>query len=138
MRNVLTRLPAYSLDSLRFTNKTASRIDERVGISESNKDASLAASDMKSCAGIIVSDHSQTAGHSFQRYIAKSLGFAGEEKNVAGSIVFGKLLAGLHPRENQFGMFSLQDATQRSVADDDEFNPVAQPSHRAVRFNRKS
>ncbi|MFZ0680254.1 MAG: hypothetical protein WA447_16315 [Candidatus Binatus sp.] len=71
--------------------------------------------DMELGAGVVVSDHSQTAGHRFQSYVSKGFGFAWEKKYVGGRVVFAKLFAHAHAGKNQIWIFLLQASTKRSA-----------------------
>ncbi len=86
-------------------------------------------------AGIVISDHSQTAGHRFQGYVTKSLGLARKEKYVGGRIVFAEIFAHAHTGKNQIWIFFLQASAQRSVTHKYKLDPIVETLDCAVRLD---
>ena len=86
-------------------------------------------------AGIVVSDCDQAAGHRFQGYVSKGLGFAWEQKYVGGGIIFAELFAHAHTGENQIRIFFLQGSAKRSVTDKYKLDPIVRAPDSTVRFD---
>src|SRR6267378_4439348 len=67
--------------------------------------------------GVIVGDHRKAARHRFERHVSEGLGGAGKDEHVGGGVVFRQVLAGTHPREDEFRMPLAQRRALRTIPD---------------------
>lgn len=127
------RLPPYLVQRLWCTRKLHGCVNKGLWLSIGDKYASFAMLYVHVCRGIVIGDHHQAAGHSFQGDVAKCFRFAGEEKHICRGIMPGELLTGAYATEDEVRMGFLQGSTQRPVSDHDKLHRGSTLLHNAVR-----
>ena len=93
--------------------------EKLVGLVEGSEVTVHGVPDMLLGGGVVVGEGDELGGECFDDDVSKGFGDAGEDKEVAGGVVAGEVLAFLHPGKDELGVLFLELLAFGAIADKD-------------------